>query len=101
LARLCIEPSLWIFTLGIQQHDLSDLEMPFTAEEVWSTLKEIPLDKAPGPDGFTGRFYKVCWDVKKVDVLDVMCGRTCARRARDVRRGTERAARTQEGKASG
>jgi hypothetical protein len=32
---------------------------------------------------------------------DVMCGRTYARRARDVRRGTERAARTQEGKASG
>jgi hypothetical protein len=31
----------------------------------------------------------------------VMCGRTYARRARDVRRGTERAARTQEGKASG
>jgi hypothetical protein len=33
--------------------------------------------------------------------LAVMCGRTYARRARDVRRGTERAARTQEGKASG
>jgi hypothetical protein len=32
---------------------------------------------------------------------DVMCGRTYARRARDVRRGAERAARTQEGKASG
>jgi len=27
------------------------------------------LDKAPGPDGFTGRFYKSCWSIIKGDVL--------------------------------
>jgi hypothetical protein len=26
-------------------------------------------DKAPGPDGFTGRFYKSCWSIIKVDLL--------------------------------
>ena len=27
-------------------------------------------DKAPGPDGFTGLFFKVCWDIIKEDVLE-------------------------------
>jgi hypothetical protein len=43
--------------LDIPVHDLSDLELPFTEEEVWSTIKQMPSDKAPGPDGYTGRFY--------------------------------------------
>ena len=48
---------------------LSDLEDPFTDEKVWQAVKEIPCDKAPGPDGFTGQFYHCCWDIIKVDVL--------------------------------
>ena len=27
------------------------------------------MDKAPGPDGFIGRFYKSCWSIIKEDVL--------------------------------
>jgi hypothetical protein len=27
-------------------------------------------DKAPGPDGFTGLFFKVCWDIINEDVLE-------------------------------
>ena len=42
--------------LGIQQHDLSILEAPFSEKEVWATIKDMPVDKALGPDGFTGRF---------------------------------------------
>lgn len=61
--------TLDFLSLGVQQHDLSELEVPFTEEEVWATIREIPLDKAPGPDGFTGRFYKVCWNSIKDDVL--------------------------------
>ena len=30
----------------------------------------MPSDKAPGPDGFTGIFFKECWDIIKVDVLE-------------------------------
>jgi len=30
------------------------------------------LDKAPGLDGFTGRFYKSCWSIIKGDVLMVL-----------------------------
>jgi hypothetical protein len=42
------------------------LDAPFT-EDVWVTIKDMPLDKAPGPDGFTGRFNKSCWNIIKGD----------------------------------
>jgi hypothetical protein len=47
--------------LDIDPLDLSSLEMHITEEEVWKTILELPSDKAPGPDGFTGLFYQVCW----------------------------------------
>jgi hypothetical protein len=28
----------------------------------------MSLEKAPGPDGFTGAFYKQCWDIIKDDL---------------------------------
>jgi hypothetical protein len=31
----------------------------------------LPSDKAPGPDGFTGLFYKVAWPIIKQDVVNV------------------------------
>jgi hypothetical protein len=49
--------------------DLSVLDAPFTEEEVWATIKALPADRAPGPDGFTGRFYKSCWPIIKVDLM--------------------------------
>ena len=54
--------------LGLQRHDLSVLEEPFS-EEVWTTVKNMPLDQAPGPDGFTVRFYKTCWNIIKDDIM--------------------------------
>lgn len=46
--------------LGIQQIELSQLDAPFMEAELWATIKDMPMDKAPGPDGFTDRFYKSC-----------------------------------------
>jgi hypothetical protein len=40
--------------------DLSSLEAPFSEKEVRDTIGALPSDKAPGPDGFTGKFYKCC-----------------------------------------
>jgi mannosylglycoprotein endo-beta-mannosidase len=58
-----------LLELGINVHDLSELDLPFTEEEVWSTIKQMPSDKAPGPDGFTGCFYKTCWAIIKKDIM--------------------------------
>jgi hypothetical protein len=42
----------------IESHDLHHLDNPSTPEEIEAMVKEIPPDKAPGPDGFNGHFLK-------------------------------------------
>jgi hypothetical protein len=49
--------------------DLVDLEQFFSEDKIWNTIKTLSSDKAPGPDGFTGRFYKVAWQVIRVDFM--------------------------------
>jgi len=63
------ENSINLDNLELSFHNLSDLELPFSEEEVWNTIKHLPSDKAPGPHGYTGRFYKMCWNIIKPDVL--------------------------------
>lgn len=38
--------------------DLSNLSQPFTKEDIDEVVKNMPNDKAPGPDGFNGLFIK-------------------------------------------
>jgi hypothetical protein len=57
--------------LGIQHHDLYMMDAPIS-EEVWNTIKPLPSDKAPGPDGFTGHFYKASWPIIKGDIMAVV-----------------------------
>jgi hypothetical protein len=56
-------------SLGIQSKDLSALDCCFSEKEVWDTIKELPSDRAPGPDGFTGLFYKMAWPIIKQDIM--------------------------------
>jgi hypothetical protein len=58
--------------LEMPTHDLTCLEVPFAEKEVWETIKQMPLDKAPGPDGVTGNFYKSCWAIIKGDIMSAM-----------------------------
>lgn len=55
--------------LGIQALDLNELEANITDEEVWAAIKAMPSDKARGPDGFTGAFYKAACSVIKPEVM--------------------------------
>jgi hypothetical protein len=62
------------FTLNLEgchrnDVDLGDLDLPITDEEVRSTISSLPSDRAPGPDGYTGRFYKTCWHIIKADLM--------------------------------
>uniref|UniRef100_A0A0A9B3W4 Reverse transcriptase domain-containing protein n=1 Tax=Arundo donax TaxID=35708 RepID=A0A0A9B3W4_ARUDO len=63
------ERSINLDMLQLQPQDLSDLDNPFMEVEVWQTIKDLPPDKAPGPDGFTGRFYRSCWHIIKGDLM--------------------------------
>jgi hypothetical protein len=66
------EHTIDLQALGIPAYDLADLDVPFTEKEVWETIKHLPSDKAPGPDGFIGIFYKLCWSVIKEDIMAAM-----------------------------
>ena len=52
----------------IPAHDgLDDLSLPITTEQINAVIKALPSDKAPGPDGFNGLFFKRCWYIIKED----------------------------------
>jgi hypothetical protein len=36
------------------------MDHPFSEEEIKLALSNMPLDHAPGPDGFNGLFLKKC-----------------------------------------
>jgi hypothetical protein len=44
----------------------------FSEEEVWSIIRDMPPDKAPGLDGFTGWFSQMAWPVIKRDVMQAL-----------------------------
>jgi hypothetical protein len=63
------EVTIDLEALGVLSHDLAQLVAPFSENEVWERIKCLPSDKAPGPDGFTGRFYKACWPIIKNEII--------------------------------
>jgi len=48
---------------------LEELSLPFSDEEIHKVLKDLPADRAPGPDGFNGMFVKRCWPIIEGDFL--------------------------------
>jgi len=49
--------------------DLTELDAPFAEEEVWKSINSLPSCKALGPDSFNGKFYRVYWQIIKVNVM--------------------------------
>jgi hypothetical protein len=58
--------------LQLEMPDLHCLGDPFSEEEVKFAIQHMPSDKAPGPDGFSGAFFKSCWEIIKVDLMRVI-----------------------------
>jgi hypothetical protein len=46
------------------------MDRPFSELEVRQAIQQLPSEKAPGPDSFTGVFYCCCWNIIKGEVLN-------------------------------
>ena len=42
----------------LNEEEAQSLNRPVTPDEIETVIKKHPTHKSPGPDGFTGEFYK-------------------------------------------
>ena len=43
----------------MNQEEMENLNRPITSMEIKTVIKNLPTNKIPGPDGFTGEFYQI------------------------------------------
>jgi retron-type reverse transcriptase len=65
-----IQPLIEFREVYTTQLNLSHLSHPFTEQEVYKALRQIPRDKCPGPDGFGSAVYHDFWDIVKPEVFN-------------------------------
>jgi hypothetical protein len=52
--------------------DLSGLDVCFSEDEIWKVNRALPLDRAPGLDGFMGLFFQTPWPIIKYDIMQAL-----------------------------
>lgn len=56
----------------MSREDNINLNRLVAKEEVSEVLKDMQNGKAPSPDGFNLDFFKACWDIVKLDIVNVV-----------------------------
>ena len=44
--------------LRLNQEEIENMKRPITSTEIETVIKNLPTNKSPGPEGFTGEFYQ-------------------------------------------
>ena len=42
----------------LNQEEIENLNKPITSTEIDTIIRNLPVNKSPGPDGFTAEFYQ-------------------------------------------
>jgi hypothetical protein len=58
----------------VTKEDNTALLSPTNEEEISKIIWSMDPDKAPGPDGFTIHFYRICWNIIKSDLIRMIKG---------------------------
>ncbi|XP_028112042.1 uncharacterized protein LOC114310295 [Camellia sinensis] len=66
------KPKLAGVCAKISPESASMLEVEFSEEEIWDVVKECEGNKAPKPGGFNLSCYQSCWNVIKLEVVQMM-----------------------------
>lgn len=66
------EKSLNWSSLDLPTVDLSDLDEEFFEEELKEAISDLPSEKAPGPEGYIGAFFKQAWSIIKTDLMQAV-----------------------------